>query len=190
VSSGDDRDGDASGGGVAVRPVMRGLLGGYCLLVLFLLLYSIVTLLGEPADGGSVSLFGCAIGLPPEARVLLLVALAGGLGASIHVATSFAAFVGLAQLGGTWMWWYVLRPPIGSALGVLLYFILRGILFSGSAGLEDLSLYGVLAFSGLAGMFSKQAIEWMRRVFDQMFARVSHLEKPGDSSDGTGTGTA
>jgi len=27
----------------------------------------------------------------------------------------------------------------------------------------------VHAFSGLAGMFSKQAIEWLRQIFDQMF---------------------
>ena len=48
----------------------------------------------------------------------------------------------------------------------------RLVAFSSVAESKDVSLFGILAFSGLSGMFSKQAIEWLRRIFDQMFRQV------------------
>ena len=42
-----------------------------------------------------------------------------------------------------------------------------------------MSLFGILAFSGLAGMFSKQAIEWLRQIFDQMFRKLTNVEAQG-----------
>ena len=115
-------------------------------------------------------------GLTPEGRLLLLVVIAGALGACIHMATSFALFAGKSELAASWLWWYLLRPPIGAALGTVLYLVVRGVMFSTAADAEAVNTFGVLAFAGLAGMFSKQAIEWLRQVFDQMFRRLSDVE--------------
>ena len=113
-------------------------------------------------------------GLPPttlwiETRYLLIVATAGALGSYIHLATSFADYLGNRQFYRSWGWWYVLRPFIGAALALMVYFALRGGLIAGTSGAENLSPYGVAAVTGLAGMFSKQAADKLRELFENMF---------------------
>jgi hypothetical protein len=104
-----------------------------------------------------------------EARFLALVALAGALGSYIHLATSFADYAGNRQLVKSWQWWYVLRPFIGSALALVVYFAVRGGLIAGASGAENLSPYGLSALAGLTGMFSKQATEKLREIFENLF---------------------
>jgi hypothetical protein len=104
-----------------------------------------------------------------EVRILALAAIAGALGSYIHLTTSFADFLGNRQFVSSWKWWYVLRPFIGSALAVLIYFAVRGGLISGGAGAGDLSPYGVSALAGLTGMFSKQATDKLRELFENLF---------------------
>lgn len=119
---------------------------------------------------------------PPETRYLLIVIVAGALGSYIHLATSFADYVGNRQLMLSWGWWYVLRPLIGMALAVILYFVVRGGLITGQGGAGNLSPYGVAAIAGMAGMFSKQATDKLREVFENLF----RTEKPPDRSDKLG----
>jgi len=104
-----------------------------------------------------------------EVRFLVLVAVAGALGSFIHLATSFADYLGNRRFVKSWKWWYVLRPFIGSALAVIVYFVARGGLISGVAGAGDLSPYGVTGIAGLTGMFSKQAADKVREVFENLF---------------------
>lgn len=104
-----------------------------------------------------------------EVRYLALVAVAGALGSYIHLATSFADYLGNRQFVSSWKWWYVLRPFIGSALAEAVYFAARGGLISGGAGAGELSPYGIAALAGLTGMFSKQATDKMREVFETLF---------------------
>ncbi|MGQ9477353.1 MAG: hypothetical protein ACUVRH_02535 [Candidatus Bipolaricaulia bacterium] len=153
-----------------MKPLTRGLLGGYCLLLIILLLYLIIAIFPAADEVLSFS-------LGPETRLILLIALVGALGACIHMATSFAFFAGKSELSGSWLWWYLLRPFIGAALATILYLVLRGLFFSTAAEAKTVNLFGVLAFAGLAGMFSKQAIEWLRQIFDQVFRRLSDVEK-------------
>ncbi len=155
--------------GPSMSPLMRSLLGGYCLLLIAVLLCLLILLLSSEQEMGLT-------GLTPEGRLLLLVVIAGALGACIHMATSFALFAGKSELAASWLWWYLLRPPIGAALGTVLYLVVRGVMFSTAADAEAVNTFGALAFAGLAGMFSKQAIEWLRQVFDQMFRRLSDVE--------------
>lgn len=157
-----------------MKPLARGLLGGYCLLLIAVLLYFIIAILPTAGEGEGTLLYP----LGPETRLILLVALVGALGACIHMATSFALFAGKSELSASWLWWYLLRPFIGAALAMILYLVVRGLLFSSAAEAKAVNLFGILAFAGLAGMFSKQAIEWLRQVFDQMFQRLSEVEQP------------
>jgi hypothetical protein len=104
-----------------------------------------------------------------EKRYLVIVMLSGALGSYIHTATSFADFVGNRRLCVSWTWWYALRPFIGTTLATVVYFAVRGGLISGGTGAGNLSPYGVAAIAGLAGMFSKQATDKLREVFETLF---------------------
>jgi hypothetical protein len=91
-----------------------------------------------------------------ETRFLLLVMVAGALGSYIHLATSFADYLGNRQFVKSWGWWYILRPFIG------------------------MSPYGIAAIAGLAGLFSKQATDKLREVFENLFKTAS-IPPRGDS---------
>ena len=104
--------------GTSMGPLERRLLGVYCLLLTLLLLYLIISILpaSVSSEVATISLFGQGFKLNLEKRLLLLVALVGALGASIHLATSFTFFAGVSKLAVSWLWWYLLRPFIGAAL--------------------------------------------------------------------------
>ena len=109
------------------------------------------------------------ISLTLEVRYLFIVIVAGGLGSYIHAATSFADFVGNRRCYASWTWWYVLRPFIGVALALMVYFAVRGGLTGATTGADVLSPYGIGAVAGLAGLFSKQATDKLREVFETLF---------------------
>lgn len=106
-----------------------------------------------------------------DVRFLLVTALCGALGSYIHVATSFVEHVGQGRLSHPWCWWYLLRPTIGSCLALLVYFGLRAGLVTGTGegATATLSPYGIAAMSGLSGLFSRQATEKLREVFENLF---------------------
>lgn len=132
----------------------------------------------SPTGFASFSIFGFGQ-LSPHAdqRFMLTVIIAGALGSLIHSATSFADYVGNRSLTRSWIWWLVLRTPVGIALALLFYLVLRGGLIvpslPGSAGQTNttnlLNPYGIAAISALAGMFSKQATDKLREIFDTLF---------------------
>jgi hypothetical protein len=127
------------------------------------------------------------VSLWPEVQFLALVAAAGALGSYIHLATSFADYLGNRQFVKSWTWWYVLRPFMGSALALILYFVVRGGLIAGSSGASELSPYGITAMAGLSGMFSKQATDKLREVFENLFKTAPTLradplkQRPADA---------
>ncbi len=106
--------------------------------------------------------------LTPNTALLVLVAVVGGLGSLIHGATSFVSFVGNRRLMPSWYWWYVLRILAGATLAVLVYFVFRGGFLTGTATTEAVNPYGIAAIAGLAGLFSKQAVDKLREVFDTL----------------------
>ncbi len=117
----------------------------------------------------NVTWLGRSFPLPTETRLLWIVVIAGALGSYIHTVTSFATFVGNRTFSGTWIWWCLLRPPIGVSLALLFYFAVRGGFLSSGAVGSDVSPYGVAALAGLVGMFSKQAADKLRETFDNLF---------------------
>ena len=112
-----------------------------------------------------------------ELQYLLIVALSGALGSYIHLATSFADFVGNQKLVSSWTWWYVLRPFIGTALALVVYFVVRAGLISGASGTESMSPYGTAATAAMCGLFSKQAIDKLREVFENLFRTQKETER-------------
>ena len=179
--------GDQPGSGTGdpkrnASPVEITVFGFYLLILSVFLFYVLLKLMpGIATDTtapGSVNLFGTSWPkVWPETRFILLALCAGALGGFIHTATSFADFVGNQQLVKSWLWWYLLRPFIGSCLGVTLYFAIRAGLVSmssttGAAGVAAtpaLNPFGIVTVSALAGMFAKQATDKLREIFENLF---------------------
>jgi hypothetical protein len=123
-----------------------------------------------------------------EQRYFILVALGGALGAFIHAATSFTDFVGNRKLVYSWIPWYLMRPFIGSALAIVFYMVIRGGLVSfenGNSG-PNINPFGIMTVACLAGLFSKQAIDKLREIFENIFQLKKEVER-SDTLDGNGT---
>lgn len=109
------------------------------------------------------------VDVTPDTALILLVIVASALGSYVHVATSFADYVGNRRLAWNWIWWYVLRLTIGVALALVFYFAVRGGLFAADATTAEVNPFGVAALAGLVGMFSKQATDKLEEVFTALF---------------------
>lgn len=162
----------------------RVIFGVYLVILNVLLVYLLLKFWPEttPPASDTVGLLPGGrwpLNVPPSRRYLLIVALAGALGSYVHLATSFAVYAGNRQLKASWVWWYVLRPFIGTGLAIILYFVVRGGLLAGNGSEEDLNLYGIAAIAGMAGMFSKQATDKLEEVFKSLFK----TDKPSARKD-------
>jgi hypothetical protein len=159
--------------------------GVYLIVLNLALLYVLVKIWPgtlPPKADDQVALLGgsrLTLPMPPEIRYLLIVIVAGALGSYIHLATSFADYVGNRRLVGSWGWWYILRPFIGMALAVVFYFVIRGGLVTVNGGAENLSPYGIAALAGMVGMFSRQAADKLKEVFENLF----RPENPPERAD-------
>jgi hypothetical protein len=101
--------------------------------------------------------------------LLILVATMGFLGNMIHVASSFTSFIGNGTFEKRWILWYFVKPFTAAGLAVIVYFVIRaGFLGSGSDP-ASINLYGILAMSALAGLFTDNAALKLKEVFDVVF---------------------
>jgi hypothetical protein len=117
----------------------------------------------------AITWFGWSYSPTPDAALIILVVLVSALGSYVHAAVSFSDYAGNRQLARSWIWWYLLRIFVGMSLAVLFYFAIRGGFFSGSTNSTDINPYGVAALAGLVGLFSKQATDKLREIFDTAF---------------------
>jgi hypothetical protein len=115
------------------------------------------------------------VGLTLETRLILIVLVSGALGSLVHALGSFVDYVGNRKLATSWIAWYVTSPFIGSLLALILYLVLRGGLMTPSASTGSLNFYGTAALSALTGMFSRQARDKLKELFDVLF-RVAQKE--------------
>jgi hypothetical protein len=117
---------------------------------------------------------GNASGNPSDATLLWMVLITGALGSFVYSARSFVDFVGNRKFRASWIPWYLLYPPIGAALAFLFYLVVRGGLLTTGAKASDINIYGMVAISGLSGMFSKQATNKLNELFTTMFRTETH----------------
>jgi hypothetical protein len=120
--------------------------------------------------------------LTVDQRLFLIVVLSGAIGSFIHSATSFASYVGSREYVGSWTWWYLLRIPIGSLLAISFYCVFRGGFLGAGADTVNVNPYGTAAMASLAGMFSKQAIDKLKEIFDNLF-KTDKTDKRKDKMD-------
>ena len=125
--------------------------------------------------------------------LLLVVMISGGLGSLIQVGTSFGDFVGNRRFYSSWVPWYLMRIVVGMLLALLLYFAFRGGFFSGNSPTSAVNPYGIAALAGLAGLFSKQATDKLREVFETLFrvsATVGDAQRKDDLAHAVPTTTS
>lgn len=128
----------------------------------------------------------------PDRQMLFTVMLSGALGSLVYSLTSFSDYVGNKELSANWVWFFVLRIPIGIAIAVLFYFIIRGGLLIPTVQVQSpdvptnasnatlyVNPYSIAAFSALAGMFSRQATDKLASIFDAVFAMKKPVEREG-----------
>jgi hypothetical protein len=115
-----------------------------------------------------------------DLRLVLLVIVAGALGAYIHIVSSFADFVGNRLLIRSWIWWYILRPFAGVPLALVFYFVVRGGFLSTGASAGDINRFGTAAVAALVGMFSAKAAIKLGELFESLF-RTKDYDKRKDS---------
>jgi hypothetical protein len=168
-----------------VNPLGTILLMIYFILLSFLLLYSLVKIwpsgeeaikAGEEAIKATEPIkltflyWKCS---PPaeEARLLLIVIIAGALGSLIHALRSFFWYAGHLELRLRWFVMYILLPLVGANLAVGFYFVIRGGFFSPGATVEQTSPFGFAALSILVGMFSQQAILKLKDVTETLLSK-------------------
>jgi hypothetical protein len=144
-------------------PVGRLALGTYLLLSALSLLFLVLAIWPQVVVED-----GAASGASPGA-LLLAVAVLGALGGTLHAVSSFATYVGNRALVRSWLWWYLLRAPIGSMVAVTLYFVIVGGLLAPGAEERAFNPYGLAALSALAGLMSETATMKLREVFEALF---------------------
>jgi hypothetical protein len=146
----------------------------------------------SPTCPDQVTLFGGTVQLDftgrEDRRLILIALLAGGIGAFASSAISMGTFLGNRQLWRSWTLWYLFRPPVGMALGLLFYFLLRGGLISVD-NTDVVNPYGVAAVAGIVGMFVKEATDKMQRIAEAIFSgenqkrpRADPLKLPKDKA--------
>jgi hypothetical protein len=127
-------------------------------------------------------LFGLfTIQLTADTSLLVLVIVVAAIGGYVHAATSFADYVGNGRFVPSWTWWYALRLFIGISLALLLYFGVRAGFLSASTSSTSVNPYGIAALAGLAGLFSKQATDKLREIFETMFRAEAGDAQRADS---------
>jgi hypothetical protein len=177
----DDRQASMPPWGVGLLGVLMIALGVGILYELIAIWPAVDAATAESPASKKVAILGFDYNASPQTALILLVVFSSALGSYIHAATSFADYVGNRRLAASWTWWYLLRTFVGAALGVLFYFAVRGGFFSADTPENVINPYGIAALAGLVGLFSKQATDKLRELFDTLF-RVA--EGYGDEARG------
>ena len=164
-------------GASLVGPIGVVLITAYLILASIILLYGLVQFWPPPAPAtGSapasspvVFLFW-TLSVSDEVRLIFIVAMAGALGSLVHALRSLYWYVGNRELVFSWLAMYILLPFVGSTLGLVFYFVIRGGFFSPTATTEQTSPFGFAALAGLVGMFSEEAVEKLQDVAETLLA--------------------
>src|SRR6266508_4661767 len=129
------------------------------------------TIAVQTAPNPPVQLFGGSFTIEREARLFLVVALAGALGGLVYSLRSLAWYAGNRNLKYSWLLTYPLQPVVSAALATITYVVARGglIVVTTQTSSDVVNPFGFAAIGALVGLFSSQAAEWLKRIFEQVF---------------------
>lgn len=104
-----------------------------------------------------------------DTYVFLIVIFAGMLGGVIKGIYSFVRHLGLKDFSLNWAWFYITLPFTGAALGLLIYFVLRGGFYGASVGKGLVfNPFSFAALAALTGLFTDNAMEKLKQVADTL----------------------
>jgi hypothetical protein len=110
-----------------------------------------------------------------ELQNLLITMLAAGLGSSITAILGYLQHACIVcDFKRSYVPWYFARPLLGLLTGLIFYFVLKGGMLAvgasdGAQPLGGISELGLAALGALVGLFSKNALEKLREVFNTAF---------------------
>ncbi|MGB4758427.1 MAG: IPT/TIG domain-containing protein [Candidatus Saccharimonadales bacterium] len=92
---------------------------------------------------------------------------AGALGGLLHTARSLYWYVGNRNLRRSWVLMYAFLPITGAVISLITYLLLRAGLTTTQSS-DAISAYGIAATGALAGLFSREAMDKLRLVFETL----------------------
>jgi hypothetical protein len=123
-----------------------------------------------PGAVAEVTFLNVRTSLSPNACLFLLLFSASAIGSLVHATLSFVTYVGNNSFRRSWVAWYLLRVFTGVGLSLIVYLVMRAGLLAGTGAPQNTNLFGVAAIGSLTGLFSKQAVDKLREVFDVTFS--------------------
>jgi hypothetical protein len=98
----------------------------------------------------------------------------------VYALRSLTWYAGNRNLKYSWMMTYYLQPIVGAGLATITYVVLRGglVVVTTQASPDVVNPFGFAAFGALVGLFSAQAAEWLKRIFEQVFAPAMKGKDP------------
>jgi len=104
-----------------------------------------------------------------EQRLLLLVMIAGAMGAYLRSTISLATSAERGRLPHpSWVLWCILQTYIGMILAIVFYFVIRGTTNSPQNSIQQLNIFLMVGIAGLVGLFSPQATDKLRTFFESV----------------------
>jgi hypothetical protein len=113
-----------------------------------------------------------------RSRLLLLVLLAGALGACFHALRSLWMFVGNRNLKQSWALMYIVLPINGAVLAFIFFIIISAGsgFFAQPQGSN--SCFWIIGIAALVGLFSQQAAERLKTIAEAVFSSVPKKADP------------
>ncbi len=117
--------------------------------------------------------------LSAEQRFLLLALLAGILGGSAGGLSSLLDFRGNRRLFTSWTLWYFAQPIVAGMIAEIFYVCIRAGFFASSTTLQNVNVFGIVAFSAMVGLFTDDATNKLSEVFKTLFATEASEARDG-----------
>ena len=127
---------------------------------------------GSTPAAANFSYFNWRLSLSRDQQFFVVVALAGVIGAMLHGLRSLSTYIGERYLFRSWIAYYSLLPLVGGLLATIVYLVLRAGLLPGSTASSQPDPYGIAAIAVLVGLFSAQAAEKLKAVFETLFTKA------------------
>ncbi len=114
-----------------------------------------------------------------EQRFLMLSLFAGILGGSAGGLSSLLDFRGNRRLFSSWTLWYFAQPIVAGMIAVIFYVCIRAGFFASSSTLQNVNVFGIVAFCAMVGLFTDDATNKLSQVFKTLFATEASEARDG-----------
>ena len=104
--------------------------------------------------------------------LIMLALFAGAFGGLIHGVNSLVGYVGSHKFGVSWAGYYLARPFLGAGIAFLTVMLFRSGL-DPSANADLSGRLTILAFAGIAGLFSDKAMLKLKQIADVLLSVAS-----------------